>query len=388
MKKKRHKIESNRQLAIRYFDTLLVKYERMLKIFVVKSEYELIRGNLNDKISFKWHLQVLFALKTKRIMRPNRLNFFKMKKLFFALLAVFLIFSCSKDEQFLLNDDSPISFRDSWSNLGQDHTFNEHPDTLIQTVLGEELNNPFTVENLQRALLSLCDDPESTRIRIRTTDRQIKFTPRTYEEVKKLFRDTSLALFDFPLNREVITMGDYYVDPRTEEEIPEFYSFIEIEQPLPEGVSYEVIEEYDYEIDNPLLIAESFRLTGNFEYVNDYIFPEDIEDEIEICGIIIMIPPDDIDCPPPCVPVLVIDDSQIDPGGRPVYMWECDCSGNGGNGNGGTNPPTNDCGCPTYSNQRKPAGCINVENNSVTPPLEGVRKVRVIVKDYRFGKSY
>lgn len=183
-------------------------------------------------------------------------------------------------------------------------------------------------------------------------------------------------------------MGDFYVDPRTEEEIPEFYSFVEIGQSLPDGISYEVIEEYDYEIDNPLLIAESFRLTDNFEYVNEYIFPEDIEDEVEICGVIIMVPPDDIDCPPPCVPVLVIDDSQVDPRGKPVYIWECDCSG-GGSGNGGTNPPTNDCGCPTYSDQRKPAGCISVENNS-TPadPLEGVRKVRVIVKDWRFGKSY
>lgn len=165
----------------------------MMKFNVVKSDNQMMEGNLNDKISFKWHLQVLFALKPKRIMRPKRLNFFKMKKLFFALLAVFLIFSCSKDEQFLMNDDSPISYRESRSNPGQDHTIDEHPDTLIQTVLGEELNNPFTVQNLQRALLSLCDDSESTRIQIRTTDRQIKFTPRNYEEVKRLFRDTSLA---------------------------------------------------------------------------------------------------------------------------------------------------------------------------------------------------
>ena len=98
-----------------------------------------------------------------------------MKKLFFALLAVFLIFCCSKDEQFLLNEDSLISHRRVRSNQEQNHTFDVHPDTLIQTVSGEEMNNPFAVENLQRALLSLCDDYDSTNIDIRTTDKLIKF---------------------------------------------------------------------------------------------------------------------------------------------------------------------------------------------------------------------
>jgi hypothetical protein len=87
-------------------------------------------------------------------------------------------------------------------------------------VLGGELNNPFTVENLQRALDSLCDDPGNSSILIRTTDRQIKFTPDDYDEVKRLFRDTSLILFDYPLNRELITMGDYYIDPNQGEDFP------------------------------------------------------------------------------------------------------------------------------------------------------------------------
>jgi hypothetical protein len=168
---------------------------------------------------------------------------------------------------------------------------------------------------------------------------------------------------------------------------PAFYSIVEIDNPLPEGIPYEVVEEYDYEIDNPLLIAESFRLTDNFEFVNDYIFPEDIEEEIEICGKVIIVPPDDIDCPPPCVPRLVIDDSQIGQGGRPVYMWECDCSGSGGGSGGGGGSGLNACGCPDDGEQRTPAGCITVQNTTIPGP-EGVRKVRVILKNYRFGKPY
>ena len=100
-------------------------------------------------------------------------------------MAVFLIFCCSKDKQILLKENSTISHRRVRSNQEQNRAFDVHPDTLIQTVLGEELNNPFTVENLQRALLSLCDDSDSTNIDIRTTDKLIKFSPKDYEEVKR-----------------------------------------------------------------------------------------------------------------------------------------------------------------------------------------------------------
>jgi len=44
MKKKQQKIESNKQLTMRYFDTLTVKYERMIKFYVVKSDNQMMGG--------------------------------------------------------------------------------------------------------------------------------------------------------------------------------------------------------------------------------------------------------------------------------------------------------------------------------------------------------
>ena len=310
-------------------------------------------------------------------------KFLEMKKLLFIILIVHIVGSCSKDNFSSNNIEKSLQLRQS-PLPEQNHRFDNHPNTFTQTELGKELNNPFSVNNLKKALESLCDNPNSGRIKISVTDRQIKFKPKDYQEVKRLFRDPSLTLFDFPLNREVITMGDYYIDPLTQGNIPEFYTFVQDGQALPQDIAYEVIEEYDFEIDNPLLIAESFRLTDNFEVVNDYIFPEDIQDEVEICGKI-MYPPDDIDCEPPCVPVLVIDDAQINPGGGVVYKWECDCSGYGGNG--WNNPPVNDCGCPDDGEIGTPAGCITVQNTTTSSP-EGVRRVRVILKDNIFGKVY
>lgn len=308
-----------------------------------------------------------------------------MKKFLIAIFTLSIMVGCSKEELFVPNneEDNQIMYLQDRAIEKQDHKFDKYPDKVSKTILGKKLNNPFSYNNMLAAAETLSRIHRLDDIEVYTTDIQVKFMPRSYEDVKKLFRDTLLILFDFPLSMEVIEMGDYYIEPGTQDEIPAFYCIVSEDQNLPEGIPFEVVEKYAYLYDKPLLIVESFRSTGNFEYVNDYIAYEDFSnDDIEI---LTGIEPPMIECPPECPPVLVQSDDYDPSTGSFVYEWICDCNPDGGGG--GIDPPTNDCGCPVYTDQRKPGGCINVENNSINN-MEGVNKVRVIIKDYRYGRAY
>lgn len=307
-------------------------------------------------------------------LRPKSLHVFSSVIMIF--FTVLFFNSCAKDDLVLdHSDDYELENRET-----------KFPDDtkieLIETLIGEELNNPFTKSNLLKALDSLCHGTDTLNIPIEVTDKLIEFKPGSFDDVKQLFRDTSLVIFDFPPNRRIIRMGDYYGNRTQTNDFPSYYSFVSADQAFPKNMQYTIIEEYAYLNDQPLLIAESFRITDNFEHVNDYLFPEDIiVNNGDICGKVL---PPVIDCPEGCIPVLVIDDSQPGVGGRPQYTWECDCDPNNG---GGYTQPMNDCGCPTYSDKRKPAGCVTVENTT-THINDGVRKARVTIKDEFFGLPY
>lgn len=57
-------------------------------------------------------------------------------------------------------------------------------------------------------------------IEITTTHLYIRFKPKDEEELTLLQKDTTLLLFDHPLDYEITEEGDFYQDPEISEERP------------------------------------------------------------------------------------------------------------------------------------------------------------------------
>jgi hypothetical protein len=124
--------------------------------------------------------------------------------------------------------------------------FNQKDD-LQMMVLGEKLENPYTVENMQKAWQNVKKSKTVAKrgmeeeIEITTTHLYIRFKPKNEEELTLLEKDTTLLLFDHPLDYEITEEGDFYQDPEIPEEQPTYqYTYVEWDKALP-NVSYELL---------------------------------------------------------------------------------------------------------------------------------------------------
>ncbi len=274
-----------------------------------------------------------------------------MKKIFHFLalsLSVLFIFSCSDD----LNNEQDF-FPEEEQHSNQTARLNDdHPE---QTVLGELRTNPFTIEVMEDAWQELNDvnipEPEVTNL-------YVKFSPSSMEDMAKL-SELDEMLYDFPLEYEVIEMGEYYVEADFAAGIfPEYYAIVDSEfsfDLLPfEVVARLYVPEYDAKV-----VEKAFELTGNdYEsYARNYTVTDPYDTTPE----------------------------------------DGDENHDGGGGGGGTAPPssggnydsefmTNDCGCRVYKDSRKPGGCVNVWDTQYQE-LQGVRQVKVIMKDTWFTED-
>jgi hypothetical protein len=154
------------------------------------------------------------------------------------------------------------------------------------TQLGEQLENPYSVENMKRALDNLRKSQASGRIsadgvEITTTHLYLKFKPKNEAEMAILKRDSTLILFNYPLDYPIVKEGDYYHDPTIPLDRPTYqYTSVTVDKELPSGVEYEVLAELfipDEEKDGVKingrlseeiveeLVNEALRITGNLE---------------------------------------------------------------------------------------------------------------------------
>lgn len=156
-----------------------------------------------------------------------------------------------------------------------------------EIILGERLNNPYTLKNMEAALASLKSQGrgEDDLIEIETTHLYVRFLPADTTEVNILSQDSLLDLYDHPLDYEIEVVGDYYHDPELpEDQITWQYTVVPKDYIFPE-VQYEVIDELFIAEDeeeeegndsgrganNPWLALEdeAIRITGNFEELEE-----------------------------------------------------------------------------------------------------------------------
>ncbi len=138
---------------------------------------------------------------------------------------------------------------------------------LITTGLGAEdcmefapqTPNPYSIPNMQSALQLLIDSSEFicdyTKVIVRPTHKYIKFKPVDSTQYTDLNNDSSLILFDFPLDRKLTKGGTYYRDPNVPEGQPNYqWCAVPFNKVLPSGIPYDMISELYLPEQDPNLV--------------------------------------------------------------------------------------------------------------------------------------
>lgn len=160
------------------------------------------------------------------------------------------------------------------------------------TVLGRQLENPYSVENMRNALRNLSPTTRSgiTDDAIQTTHYYVKFKPQNQQELDLIKQDSTINWYDIPLDYEIEQYGTYYHDPSVPDTLPTYqYASIEVAKwsAIKEtGVNYEMLAELfipdEDKDDKPqsamtrlgkdwseeltdALVEEALRMTGNNE---------------------------------------------------------------------------------------------------------------------------
>ena len=110
--------------------------------------------------------------------------------------------ACNKSE--VLSNDTYITDDTPWQRLSHE-----------KIELGDKLEDPYTVENVTKAIEALYPT-KAGRITLKPTDIYARFLPKDDKEFETLM-ELGVEFMDHPLDYAIIKDGDYYHDP----EIPE-----------------------------------------------------------------------------------------------------------------------------------------------------------------------
>lgn len=178
----------------------------------------------------------------------------------FALIAV----SCSKDDVY--------QGRDLDYAYGRDLKHGK-------IVLGERLQNPYTTENMTKALCSVYP-VKAGRVELEATDLYVRFLPQDREQYE-LLEDMGIEPVDHPLDYDILVEGDWYHDPDIPEgEVTWQYAVVPSDFVFPD-VKYEIIDECYISEHDPATRAghadidwmsverEAYVLTGNASMLSE-----------------------------------------------------------------------------------------------------------------------
>lgn len=204
-----------------------------------------------------------------------------------ALISTAVFYSSCNDKEEILTSESEFD-QNSISSL----TTGDGAEELMEFAAPSK--NPYTISNMQRALdtLELYDvNCDLSLFDVRTTHKYIKFKPQDSLQYWELNSDSSLILFDYPLDRKLIKAGTYYRDPSVPEGQPNYqWTAVPADKQLPVSIPYDVLAElyipeedpaliqyYDTEFDSCItdLIEVSLLLTGNNDTTYSYEMTDD-----------------------------------------------------------------------------------------------------------------
>lgn len=139
-------------------------------------------------------------------------------------------------------------------------------------ILGERLPDPYSVENMTKALNAVYP-AGAGRTTLEPTDFYVRFLPRDEAQLK-LLTDAGVQLLDHPLDYRILREGDWYHDPSVPEgNITWQYGVVPVSFEFPQSVRYERLDDCYLAEHDPATRAdgvdwaeverEAFRLTGN-----------------------------------------------------------------------------------------------------------------------------
>lgn len=141
-----------------------------------------------------------------------------------------------------------------------------------EIILGEKLEDPYSVKNITKALASLYPT-KAGYLDLRPTNVYVRFLPENDGQYKALVA-AGLELIDHPVDYAILQEGDYYHDPDIDDDdITWQYTVVPSGTKFPEGIRYEILDDCyipDEEstkgpdgIDWKAVEKEAFRITGN-----------------------------------------------------------------------------------------------------------------------------
>jgi len=176
------------------------------------------------------------------------MNISKTKSIFIILSCVFFSITCTKEKTDVINTN--IQTNNSTSDNSTIYVKrNEQP-----IILGKHKQNPFTVANMKRALDTLKTYAQEAKaaginlksvedIDISATDLYVRVQPTDSSSLGLLTSDTTLTLFNFPLDYEILQDGEIYYDSTSRTQSTWLYTTVKPDYQPPAGVKYEVLSD-------------------------------------------------------------------------------------------------------------------------------------------------
>jgi hypothetical protein len=221
----------------------------------------------------------------RKILRSPRLS------IYLSAFILCLMVSCKKDIKTDLESPKKEEEIVSGNNPSGGNNLESCVDVLepdwyidsvsTQTVLGYQLQgNPYSVAVMRQAHTNLYGNNGN----LVANRKYVRFKPANEDQVQVLQEaEPELDLYDYPLDREVIEEGDYYLQPGlTINEYPWLYTVVEIGYTPPSGIQYEVLSELYVPDQDIVLEGQALFITGNPVNENcsggESLLPEPCED--------------------------------------------------------------------------------------------------------------
>ena len=212
------------------------------------------------------HLRTSFA----KIIKPKKMKIKQLSLGVLLVLGLTIFNGCNKDDvEFKEEIEAQAKIKDENSKNGEE---GEVEHGLM--VLGNQLQNPYSVANMQAAKDYLSNEGSLiNNIPVTLTHYYVRFLPADHIELEVLESNDDLHLYDFPLDYEIVENGHYYHDPSIPDSMQTWqYTVVPVGYPMP-NVTHEILADLflheddgvdeAYDIGYEQIETQSLLMTGN-----------------------------------------------------------------------------------------------------------------------------
>ncbi|MFN8436298.1 MAG: hypothetical protein U0V72_01570 [Cytophagales bacterium] len=158
---------------------------------------------------------------------------------------------------------------ESSASKGGTEVYNPNADNVIQ--LGKKIDNPYALKNMRKAYSSLArqESLDSTASPVHVSHYYVRFLPENWAQYDTLVADTSLELYNIPLDYEVAVCGNFYHDPSIPADKPTWqYTSVPVNFKFNSNIKYEILEELYIPETDVTLKANARKNISNKSFTN------------------------------------------------------------------------------------------------------------------------